>query len=99
MQERSEFIVMTAASHGVNGCGYAGRYGKVALCEVKKGVTPKMISKHAKGMVFIWELHDHLYRGGSRSGYERVLTRMIEKRARLNAELARLDALHAKPQR
>jgi hypothetical protein len=37
----SEFIVMTAASHGLNGYGYAGRYGKVALCEVKAGTRPR----------------------------------------------------------
>ena len=36
----TEFIVMTAASHGQAGAGYAGRYRKVALCEVEKGVTP-----------------------------------------------------------
>jgi hypothetical protein len=98
MHDDSEFIVMTAASHGVNGCGYAARYRKVARCEVQKGVTPKMISERANGMRFIWELHDHLYKGGSKSAYEIMLTGVIERCARLNAKVARLNALHAKPQ-
>ena len=59
MHDDSEFIVMTAT------VGYSGRrcYAKVALCEVKKGVVPKMISTRAKGMRFIWELHNHLRKG------------------------------------
>jgi hypothetical protein len=51
MQDGSEFIVMVASAKSWNGAGYAGRYGKVALCEVAKGVRPKMISRRARGMV------------------------------------------------
>ena len=80
----SEFIVMTAASHGFNGYGYAGRYGKVALCEVKAGTRPKMISARARGMVRIIELHDHLFIGGPRSGYEIALAGVTERCAELN---------------
>ena len=85
----SEFIVMTAASHGLNGSGYAGRFGKVALCEVEAGTRPKMISARALGMVRIIELHDHLYRGGPKSGYATTLEYAKRKCAELNARAAR----------
>lgn len=97
MQDDSEFIVKTARASA--GSGYHGRSRKVALCEVEKGVVPKMISERAKGMVFIWELHNHLRKGWSKDGYENTLAKVTARCARLNAELARLDALHAKPQR
>jgi hypothetical protein len=80
MQDDSEFIVMTAIT------GYPRRrcYANVALCEVKKGVVPKMISERAKGMVFIWELHNYLRKGWTRDGYENTLARVTTKAAELN---------------
>lgn len=92
MQEGSEFIVMTAvSSYKCCGC-----YAKVALCEVEKGVVPKMISTRAKGMVFIWELHTHLRKGRSWSSssyaYEKTLARMTVRCAELNERAARCSA-------
>jgi hypothetical protein len=81
----SEFIVMTAVT------GYAqGRcYAKVALCEVEKGVIPKMISKRAKGMVSIRELHQRLRKNGrkwrTRRSYETTLAQVTQRCAELNA--------------
>jgi hypothetical protein len=95
LNDDAEYIVMTAASHSRTGSGYAGRYGKVALCEVKTGVVPKMISERALGMYFIWELHDHLYIGGPKSAYERTLAKVTKRCAELNAEVARLNKLHS----
>ena len=94
MHDDSEFIVMTASSRPLSGFGGAGHYRKVALCEVKKGVVPKMISERAKGMRFIWELHDHLLKGWAKSDYETTLARVTERCAALNAEVARLEKLH-----
>jgi hypothetical protein len=99
MSEGSEFLVMTA----VTSYKRCGRYGKVALCEVEKGVRPRMISDRAKGMRFIWELHTNLRKRDRRDwrqsrqnkSYEIVLARVTEQCAALNAEAARLDALHA----
>ena len=96
MQDDSEFIVITACSHSQSGSGYAGRHGKVALCEVKKGVIPKMISRRAKGMVFIWELHDHLYKGGPKSSYEITLASVTKRCVELNEKVAELDARYHK---
>jgi hypothetical protein len=91
MQNDSEFIVMTAI------VGYSRRrcYAKVALCEVKKGVVPKMISKRARGMVFIWELHNHLPKAWTKDGYENTLARVTKRCAELNAEVARLAVIGA----
>jgi hypothetical protein len=86
------------------GGGYHGRYWKVALCEVEQGVKPKMISERAKGMVFIWELHNHLRKGRKYwvdmfdNSFEPTLAKVTQRCAELNAEVGRLDALHAKPQ-
>ena len=55
-----------------------------------------MISLRAKGMVFIFELHDYLYNGGPKSGYVTTLAAVTQRCAELNAEVARLKALHAK---
>jgi hypothetical protein len=93
----STFIVMTAIT------GYSRRncYGKVALCEVEAGVIPKMISKRARGMVRIWELHTHLRKGRKYwvdmfdNSFEPVLAKVTARCAELNAEVARLDALIA----
>ena len=92
MHDDSEFIVMTAI------VGYSGRrcYAKVALCEVKKGVVPKMISERAKGMRFIWELRKGLRKDGrkckTKNSYEITLARVTERCAALNAEVARLES-------
>jgi len=45
----SEYIVMTSSAQVYGGV----RYRNVAVCEVERGVTPKMISQRAKGMVRI----------------------------------------------
>ena len=65
----TEFIVMTAAAQMPATC--RGRYGKVAVCEVIKGIRPKMISERAKGMVRIVSLADKLHagQGGPRTAY------------------------------
>ena len=88
MQDDSEFIVMTAV------VGYSGHrcYAKVALCEVKKGVVPKMISERAKGMRFIWELRKGLRKRGrkyrTKNSYEITLARVTQRCAELNASAA-----------
>ena len=93
MHDDSEFIVMTAI------VGYSRRrcYAKVALCEVKKGVVPKMISTRAKGMRFILELHERLRVDKPRwypakRSYEATLAQVTQRCAELNAEVARLDS-------
>ena len=68
----TEFIVMTASAKMPSSC--RGRYGKVAVCEVEKGVWPKMISDRAKGMVRIVSLRDKLNIGGDRSAYGIAVT-------------------------
>ncbi len=92
MQDDSEFIVMTAIT------GYSRRrcYAKVALCQVKKGVVPKMISERAKGMVFIWELHNDLPKAWTRDGYENTLARVTTRCAELNAKVAELNRIYRK---
>jgi hypothetical protein len=80
----TEFIVMTACSHGPSGSGYAGRYGKVAVCEIEVGIKPKMISLRARGMIAIVFFQDHLYKGGPKSGYERTLEYAKRKCAEFN---------------
>jgi hypothetical protein len=69
--EATEFIVMTAAAAMPASC--RGRYGRVAVCEVDKGVWPKMISARAKGMVRIVSLREPLHIGGDRSAYAKAL--------------------------
>jgi hypothetical protein len=95
MHDDSEFIVMTAVT------SYKGHrcYAKVALCEVQKGVRPKMISERAKGMRFIWELRTHLRKGrthwveGFDNSFEPTLAKVTTQRcAELNAEAARLNS-------
>lgn len=68
---QTEFIVMTASAKMPSSC--KGRYGKVAVCEVEKGVWPKMISDRAKGLVRIVSQRDRLHIGGSRSAYALAL--------------------------
>jgi hypothetical protein len=58
---KTEFIVMTAPAKMPANC--KGRYGKVAVCEVARGVRPKMISERAKGMVRIVTLLNPLSMG------------------------------------
>ena len=88
MHDDSEFIVMTAVVSRKRRYDYR----KVALCEVQKGIVPKMISERAKGMRFIWELHNDLREGWSKNGYENTLARITQRCAALNAEVARLDS-------
>jgi hypothetical protein len=96
MDADSEFVVLTAIT------GYSGRrcYAKVALCEVKKGVIPKMISTRAKGLRFIWEVHERLRKGRKYwvdmfdNSFEPTLAKVTQRCAELNAEVARLDKLH-----
>jgi hypothetical protein len=64
---KTEFIVMTASAQMPASC--KGRYGKVAVCEVAKGVWPKMISERARGMVRIVSLQQPLHMGGERSAF------------------------------
>jgi hypothetical protein len=100
MSEGREFVVLTT----VTSYKCCGAYGNVALCEVEKGVTPKMISQRAKGMRFIWELHTNLRKrdrppwrqSRQHKHYETILAEVTARCAELNAEVARLDALHAK---
>jgi hypothetical protein len=87
MKDDSEFIVMTA----ISGRSRRNEYGKVALCEVTKGVTPKMIGERARGMVFIWELHNHVRLSG-RKGSHQIITNVRKRCAELNAKVAELNA-------
>ena len=63
-----------------------------------------MISPRARGMVRIWEVHDHLRKGRKYwvewfdNSFEPILAKLTQRCAELNAECARLDALHAKQQ-
>ena len=63
----TEFIVKTATLHMPH------HYGKVAICEVEKGVNPKMISPRAKGMVRIVEAWGPLQMKGERSAFALAL--------------------------
>jgi hypothetical protein len=56
-----------------------------------------MISERAKGLVFIWELHDHLYRFGPGTAYHITLAKVTARCAELNAECARLHANRKEP--
>jgi hypothetical protein len=87
MKDDTEFVVMTA----VSGRSRRNEYGKVALCEVTKGVTPKMIGERARGMVFIWELHNHVRLSG-RKGSHQIITNVRKRCAELNAKVAELNA-------
>jgi hypothetical protein len=91
MKDDSEFIVMTA----ISGRSRRNEYGKVALCEVAKGVTPKMISRRARGMVFIWELHDHVRLSGHKGSHQ-IIANVRKRCAELNAEVKRLEKIHGK---
>ena len=84
MQTDTEFIVMTAATKMP--ASSWGRYAKVAVCEVEKGVIPKMISERAKGMVRIVHLYDRLHVGGVRSAFQLTLTRANAACDQLNRE-------------
>ena len=93
MQDDSEFIVMTAI------VGYSHRrcYAKLALCEVQKGVFPKMISERAKGMVCIWELHSGLRKDRLQEGYvDRRKNSYAIKLAEVTARCAELNARAAR---
>jgi hypothetical protein len=79
----TEFIVMTAATRMPGSC--KGRYRKVAIVEVERGVQPKMISERARGVVRIVELHDKLHaEGGSGTAYARALAQAQATCAQMN---------------
>ena len=82
----TEFIVMTAAAAMPASC--RGRYGRVAVCEVEKGMWPKMISARARGMVRIVSLADKLHIGGDRSAYAKALEDAERLARGLNLEAA-----------
>ena len=80
----TEFIVMSASAQ-MPASNRFGRYGKVALCEVEKGVTPKMISQRARGMVRIVDLRDRLFWGtSSRCAFQKALAELKARAAELN---------------
>ena len=80
----TEYIVMTAAAKMPSTCW--GRYGKVAIAEVTKGIRPKMISERALGMVRIVELHDRLHAIGPGSAFNRTLAAAKIRCEHLNRE-------------
>lgn len=90
----TEFIVMTAAAHMP--ATARGRYGKVAVCEVEKGVRPKMISERAKGMVRIVSLQDKLHAGdgGARTAFGKAKADAdrLARGLNLEASMKRADA-------
>ena len=82
----TEFVVMTASAQMPASNRY-GRYGKIALCEVEKGVTPKMISERARGMVRIVDLRDRLFWGStSKCAFQKALAELTARAAELNAK-------------
>ena len=89
---KTEFIVMTAAAPMPAPC--KGRYGKVAVCEIKTGAKPKMISKHARGMVRIVSLRQPLHMGGPRSDFAKAKAdaERLARGLNLEASMKRADA-------
>jgi len=82
----TEFIVMSATAQ-MPASNRFGKYGKVALCEVEEGVTPKMISERARGMVRIVDLRDRLFWGSTpRCAFQKALNELTARAAQLNAE-------------
>ena len=82
----TEYIIMTATAKMPASNRY-GRYGKVALVEVEKGKTPKMISERARGMVRIVELRDRLFWGSTpKCAFQKALAELTARAAQLNAE-------------
>lgn len=59
----TEFIVMSSAAKMPSSCW--GKYRRVALVEVEKGVRPKMISARAKGVIQIIQTWERLNVGTS----------------------------------
>ena len=53
-----------------------------------------MISERAKGMRFIWELHDHVRLSG-RKGSHQIIANVRKRCAELNARAARLAVIGA----
>jgi hypothetical protein len=89
----TEFIVMTASAKMPSSC--RGVYRKVAILEVAHGVTPKMISERAKGVVRMVALEDKLHAGrdgGPGTAYAKALrdaTRLcnaLNREARMKVE-------------
>lgn len=89
----TRFIVMTAGCKMPSSCW--GRYGRVAVCEVKTGITPKMISERALGMVRIVSLQDTLYMAGSRSAYQIALREAQALADKLNTKAEKNAARRA----
>lgn len=81
----TEFVVMTAAAQMPSSC--RGRYGRVALVEVVRRWTPRMISTRALGVVRIVETWERLHRGwndGDNTAFSRALQEARERAAELN---------------
>lgn len=80
----TEFVIQTAAANMPNSCW--GRYIRVAVLEVEKGTTPKMISSRARGVVRVVRTWEKCHDGGSRSASARALKEARELAASLNAQ-------------
>lgn len=84
----TEFVVLTASAKMPSSCW--GNYGRVAVLEVERGTTPKMISPRARGVVRVVETWERLHSGkragrGGRCAFSRALLEAEELAARLNA--------------
>lgn len=69
---KTEFIVQTAAACMPSSCW--GRYRRVAVLEVVKGVEPKMISARARGVVRVVQTWERRHVGlTERGAYQRAV--------------------------
>lgn len=81
----TEFIVMTSAAHMPRSVRHP--YKNVALCEVLKGVKPKMISERAIGMVRIVAYYPRKFVGKTEKCAFSVCLRKAQfDAAKLNSE-------------
>jgi hypothetical protein len=79
----TEFVVITAAACMPNSCW--GTYRRVAVLEVVRGVTPKMISARARGVVRVictWERRN--VGKTDRCAYSRAVAEAVEMVDELN---------------
>jgi len=80
----TEFVVLTAMAKMPQSCW--GNYGRIAVCEMKKGVRPKMISERAIGMVRIVETWERLNIGKtSKCAFQKAMKQAKEMTLKLNA--------------
>lgn len=83
MTAKTQFVVKTSAAKMPSSC--KGVYRRVAVMEVEKGTTPKMISERAKGVVRIVEIWEDLNVGRTeRCAYRQALAEAEAMAARLN---------------